>query len=430
MQKTDGLALDVLDADITPNVGEIWCSTPSGLGPKASQTAAGFMSLGDKTKLDNMSANGSGDDWVSGLAISAQSSNDQTVNYASGTYMINGVLYTVASGGNYNLLSGFGGVNHYAALSASQRAVVLIYLDTAQVIKSVAGASFGTSDPPMPSILPDTVCLAFILIQKHSNGNAKNITPSNITDCRFARIVKHDESVLISVGDTTPGFLGAKLTNNGNVQFTKENAEASESLKANVQFGTSATTACVGNDARLSNGRTDSNAIHKATSAEISAMTEKSTPVSGDWLVIEDSAASNAKKKVQIGNLPTAASSIVVTEADDATTRTTSSTNYATITGMTITPGAGNFMVWFDASISHSSTGNTIYVSIFSNGVQIAKTERTLVLSDQKQQGMVVPIALKTTVAGLGAGQAIDIRWKTSGATASIYNKSMMIAKY
>ena len=49
---------------------------------------------------------------------------------------------------------------------------------------------------------------------------------------------------------------------------------------------------------------TDSDAIHDNVSAEISAITEKSTPVSADLLIIEDSASSNAKKKVQIGNLP------------------------------------------------------------------------------------------------------------------------------
>jgi len=49
---------------------------------------------------------------------------------------------------------------------------------------------------------------------------------------------------------------------------------------------------------------TDPNAIHKTTAAEISAMTEKVTPISADLLVIEDSAAGNAKKKVQVGNLP------------------------------------------------------------------------------------------------------------------------------
>jgi len=48
----------------------------------------------------------------------------------------------------------------------------------------------------------------------------------------------------------------------------------------------------------------DSTAIHDNISAEISAIAEKTTPVSADLLIIEDSAASNAKKKVQVGNLP------------------------------------------------------------------------------------------------------------------------------
>ncbi len=48
----------------------------------------------------------------------------------------------------------------------------------------------------------------------------------------------------------------------------------------------------------------DPNAIHVNTDAEIVAIAEKVLPVNTDLLVIEDSAAGNAKKKVQIGNLP------------------------------------------------------------------------------------------------------------------------------
>lgn len=49
---------------------------------------------------------------------------------------------------------------------------------------------------------------------------------------------------------------------------------------------------------------TDNTAIHDNVAGEIAAITEKVAPVSGDLLVIEDSAASNVKKRVQIGNLP------------------------------------------------------------------------------------------------------------------------------
>lgn len=50
------------------------------------------------------------------------------------------------------------------------------------------------------------------------------------------------------------------------------------------------------------------------SSGKIAALTEKTSPVNADLLVIEDSAASNAPKKVQVGNLPggTTGSSIFV----------------------------------------------------------------------------------------------------------------------
>jgi len=51
-------------------------------------------------------------------------------------------------------------------------------------------------------------------------------------------------------------------------------------------------------------GGVDTTAIHKATAAEISAMTSKASPVSADVFVIEDSADSYNKKKVLVSNLP------------------------------------------------------------------------------------------------------------------------------
>src|SRR3990170_669959 len=48
----------------------------------------------------------------------------------------------------------------------------------------------------------------------------------------------------------------------------------------------------------------DAAALHDNVAGEIAAITEKVTPVSADLLVIEDSAAANAKKRVQVGNLP------------------------------------------------------------------------------------------------------------------------------
>ncbi len=51
----------------------------------------------------------------------------------------------------------------------------------------------------------------------------------------------------------------------------------------------------------------DGDAIHDNVAAEISVVTEKVTPVADDLLLIEDSAAANAKKRVKIGSLPPSA---------------------------------------------------------------------------------------------------------------------------
>ena len=54
-------------------------------------------------------------------------------------------------------------------------------------------------------------------------------------------------------------------------------------------------------------GGADPNAVHTNAASEISAITEKVSPVSGDMLIIEDSAAADVKKMIQIGNLPSGA---------------------------------------------------------------------------------------------------------------------------
>ena len=51
----------------------------------------------------------------------------------------------------------------------------------------------------------------------------------------------------------------------------------------------------------------DTTAIHESIAGEIAGIAEKASPVDSDWVLIEDSAAGNVKKKAQIGNLPSAA---------------------------------------------------------------------------------------------------------------------------
>jgi len=50
-------------------------------------------------------------------------------------------------------------------------------------------------------------------------------------------------------------------------------------------------------------GMADADAIHDNVASEISAITAKATPVAGDFLIIEDSAAANVKKSITLGSI-------------------------------------------------------------------------------------------------------------------------------
>jgi hypothetical protein len=74
---------------------------------------------------------------------------------------------------------------------------------------------------------------------------------------------------------------------------------------------------------------TDPDAIHDNAAGEIAAITSKATPTTSDYLLIEDAADSNNKKKITIGDLPSAGggSSPIVSAyktADETRTSTTS----------------------------------------------------------------------------------------------------------
>ena len=103
-------------------------------------------------------------------------------------------------------------------------------------------------------------------------------------------------------------------------------AEHNADTLANLNGKISDATLIDTGDARLSNARTptgaaggelggtypsptvndgaDATAVHDNVAAEISAVAEKVTPIAADFLLIEDSAAADAKKRIQIGNLP------------------------------------------------------------------------------------------------------------------------------
>lgn len=105
-------------------------------------------------------------------------------------------------------------------------------------------------------------------------------------------------------------------------------------------------------------------------------------------------------------------------------TTTTSATDVA-MASMTITPGAGTYMVWYSGNHAASLKGAVAAVSIYAAGTLDVDSVRTMQIGGNNYayqlgtQGRVQ----------VAAGQAIEIRWRTSGGTASVTQRSIMITR-
>ncbi len=83
----------------------------------------------------------------------------------------------------------------------------------------------------------------------------------------------------------------------------------------------------------------DTDAIHDNESAEISALTEKAAPVGADIVLMEDSAASNAKKKITVTNMALGTTDIIY--ADHTLSSTALTTDPQTVASATLTLSTG-----------------------------------------------------------------------------------------
>ncbi len=121
-----------------------------------------------------------------------------------------------------------------------------------------------------------------------------------------------------------------------------------------------------GDHAAVSAPGIDSTAIHDDVDAEISAIAEKTVPVAADLLVIEDSADTDAKKRLQIGNLPY---QLVTRFSQSGITTYDGSLEYRAYfpTAQTI--------VAVEASLGTQPTGQQYEVDIHKNGTTIFTTQ-------------------------------------------------------
>jgi hypothetical protein len=113
---------------------------------------------------------------------------------------------------------------------------------------------------------------------------------------------------------------------------------------------------------------------------------------------------------------------VPVTQVSATTLFSTSSATDVPITGMTITPGAGDYIVMFSAFAQADGGAKLGYFSIYVNGVQITHTER--VVNDTKN-GVGQAQAYVT---GVGVGQAIEVRGR-GNTTLIMTNRSLIVQR-
>ncbi len=106
---------------------------------------------------------------------------------------------------------------------------------------------------------------------------------------------------------------------------------------------------------------------------------------------------------------------------------TTTSTSDELINGMASTPGAGNYIAFFSSSWENDNT-ETMCLSIYINGVKDEASERRYYV-DGSIPDTPLPVATQVTVNGLGDGEVIDVRWRTTNGTAKMHQRKLTILK-
>jgi hypothetical protein len=163
----------------------------------------------------------------------------------------------------------------------------------------------------------------------------------------------------------------------------------------------------------------------KRAALDFATFTEKVTPVSADILLIEDSAASGAKKKVQVGNLPGGGTPPVFgTEFQQSSKDGTESSTgpgwkqYHRFT--TASLPAGTYRIGFWYQFAHSSTSNN-----FESRIQVDDTTEILTHTQEVKDSN---SAQRNTVAGfdyvtfLSSGtHNIDVDYRAGSAATTAY---------
>lgn len=118
------------------------------------------------------------------------------------------------------------------------------------------------------------------------------------------------------------------------------------------------------------------------------------------------------------------------TEVSFSSNITTTSATDVVMTGMTITPIAGMYLVLFSTWFTHSNGNATITTSLYAGGVQKADSIRVTIPFVGALSAITQDIGCTINgVVTVNGSQALTIEWHTSTGTATAHNGTFDILK-
>jgi hypothetical protein len=274
-----------------------------------------------------------------------------------------------------------------------------------------------TADP----ITVDTTALNFTGVPKVELGT----TAGTACEGNDARLPTQDENDALAGTDGTPSSTNKVVTNsdprNVNARTPTAHGLAGAEHTGSTFAALDALVTDKGlvaqDDAKLVDDRTASGV---RTATTVVAVSSAAAPTAGQVLTAIGGTSADWQD-------PAASSDPTSDEATATADTTTVSASDVLVDSMTKTPAAGNYLVWFTGALSHSSNNAEAWASVYVGGAQEADSERYF-RRGGGQGNVATPFTCvaKVTVNG---SQAIEGRWRTSGATATMHERSLTILK-
>ena len=210
--------------------------------------------------------------------------------------------------------------------------------------------------------------------------------------------------------DLLTNFVGNKHLDHTGISISTSNGlqgggNISTTRTISPVYGTGANQVCQGNDPRVVD------AIHTNVAAEISTIAEKLVPVDADLVLIEDSQAANAKKRVQLSKLSTATFphyQYIGSDTGPTTNLVAFNPPVTVIPVMQLTPTVtGLYRLQFNCEWQGSTAATVGGFALYVNNVQVPNSlRRSRVTAGGAWMNLMVEAAANVT-----AGQVVEVDW-------------------